>query len=175
LNPGDTAALLDAVHTASLNDKEDTINLAPGATYSLTTALEFSDVHMTTIHGNGATLTRDSARRAFRIIDVRDGAALSVDGVTITNGLALDGDGGGILVGTVASVRVTNSTISGNATRTDTGIGGNGGGIYLSSRAWAFIIGSDQGFGNGVLLCALDSDGDGLPNFFIGLSGLRLY
>jgi uncharacterized delta-60 repeat protein len=38
-----------------------------------------------------------------------------------------------------------------------------------------FIIGYHPGFGNGVLLGGLDTDGDGLPNFFVGLSGVRLY
>jgi uncharacterized delta-60 repeat protein len=38
-----------------------------------------------------------------------------------------------------------------------------------------FVIGYHPGFGDGLLLSGLDTDGDGLPNFFIGLSGVRLY
>jgi len=144
IGPGDVAALLDAVTAANTNFEEDTINLAPGATYILSRTLEFQAARgfRTTINGNGATLTLDSAGPKFPIVLVRDFEKLSVDRVTITNGSSLFG--GGIFVSSNASVTVTNSTISHNAAIKDsiTINSGAGGGIFIGENASLTITNS---------------------------------
>src|SRR5262245_39885598 len=133
-NPGTVEQLHLDVNAAKTNGEEDIINLAAGATYSLTESLVFTNDGPVTINGNGATLTRASGPGTpqFGIIKVDDGATLSVDRVTITNGVGNGANGGGISVGTSASMTVANSTISGNVARVGGGgiSGGSGGGIF---------------------------------------------
>jgi Right handed beta helix region/FG-GAP repeat len=138
---GDVTKLLAAVTAANTNGEADTINLAPRGTYSLTQTLVFVGdtvrASPTTLNGNGATLTRSSAAPVLGIIEVDDAAALSVDRVTITGGVA--DIAAGIFVRFDCTVTVSNSTISNNYAFND--IGG-GGGIYVGFGSSVMVVNS---------------------------------
>lgn len=83
-----------------------------------------------TIRGNGATITRSAApgTPAFRLFDVASGAALTLENLTLANGLVIaeprmDGCGGAILNAAGASLTVKCSAFTGNQV-----VGGDGGG-----------------------------------------------
>ena len=141
-NPNDVASLITAINTSNTNGEDDTIELATNGTYTLTTVdntsgnganglpVILSDTgHTLVIHGNGATLQRSAAggTPAFRIFQIGTGADVTIDRLTIMNGIGSTGLGGGIFndgfTGN-ATLTITNSTVSGNSAS------GAGGGIY---------------------------------------------
>jgi hypothetical protein len=102
---GDVAGLIAAINTANGNGQPDTINLAAGGTYTLTT--EDNDeplgdgpnglppvTSQITINGNGATIQRnpsfdcpvDDGSSDFRIFHVTDSGALTLNDLTVSNG-----------------------------------------------------------------------------------------
>jgi CSLREA domain-containing protein len=150
-------SLREAIDMANTNGEADTINLAPGGTYALTSTLSLASGVETTINGNGATLTRSMGAGTFRIIDVGQFAILSIDRVTITKGVVFEGSGGGILVEARGRVTVTNTTISDNLARRLPGIAaGDGGGIAVLDGAAITIVNSTisgnsaEGSGGGI-------------------------
>src|SRR5947199_7472129 len=91
---GDVAGLISAINTANSNAQDDTINLAAGGGYSLTSASSGEDAfpiitadsgHSLTINGNGATISR-SGTVAFRFFHNQGNATVS--SVTMQNGSA---------------------------------------------------------------------------------------
>jgi hypothetical protein len=124
---GDVAGLIAAIDTANGNGQADTINLAPGGTYTLTVINNTDNglpiiTSQITINGNGATIQRSSAVGTpdFRIINASNGD-LTLDSVTIKGGRAA---GGGGLAGVGSKLVVVNSTVIDNISTS------NGGGIY---------------------------------------------
>ena len=122
-----------AVMEANALDGDDTITL-PAGTYTLTIAgtgenaaatgdLDIADLaNKVTITGAGAASTIIDGGGIDRVFQVLGLSTLELSGVTVTNGNAGGGDGGGIRVGgslTLTSSRVSNSTASA------------GGGIYV--------------------------------------------
>ena len=146
---GDVAGLIAAINAANTNPGADTINLAPGGTYTLTqvggpdswngpSGLPVINSPII-INGNGAIIQRSSAAGTpdFRIIFWTSGD-LTLDGVTIKGGKG--GDGAGLLIkGStnpyVGKVSIRNSTITENDTQYSGAVsyggylGGAGGGI----------------------------------------------
>lgn len=120
-------ALVDAVNLANSTSAADTLALASGCTYSMTSAHDgllgasALPVITTPIEMIGpATVTRSSLL-AFRIAEVATTGKLTLTtGVAFTNGSA-DGDGGAIL--NHGAVALTGSSLSGNTAT------GNGGGL----------------------------------------------
>jgi hypothetical protein len=112
-----------------------TINLAPGATFDLTSANNTTDggnglpiiggtkTVALTIIGNGDTIERialishNTVRNPFRLIEVAPGASLVLDRVTLKNGYASGsgaaGDAGAIY--NQGTLTVNGSTVSGNS------------------------------------------------------------
>ena len=151
--PCQVPALVRDLHGAV---SQDTLSLAAGCTYRLTatdnstdgpTGLPVIGIPLT-IEGNGATITRSTSSGTpnFRLLDVTKSGDLSIDDLTLSNGVSDTLGGGGIindgivaLIGSTLSANssplagggvvnygtlaVTNSTLSGNTT------GGGGGGI----------------------------------------------
>jgi predicted outer membrane repeat protein len=121
-------ALVAAVNLANTTPAPDTLTLASGCTYTLTSAhggltnglpVITSDI---TLLGP-ATITRAALALPFRIAEVSSTGSLTLTtGVAFTNGRALLGDGGGIL--NRGAVTLTNSSLSGNVA-----VAGNGGGL----------------------------------------------
>jgi len=127
--PNPEQALVDAVNLANSTSAADTLVLAAGCTYvmtsphggSLLTGLDALPVITTPIEMIGpATITR-SALLPFRIAEVGTTGSLTLTtSVALTNGSAL-GDGGAIL--NHGAVTLTNSSLGGNSAT------GNGGGL----------------------------------------------
>jgi hypothetical protein len=121
--------LVAAVTLANTTPAADTLTLASGCTYSMTTShggslltgLDALPVITTPIEMVGpATITR-TAMMPFRIAEVSSTGKLTLTtSVALTNGSA-DGDGGAIL--NHGAVTLTNSSLSGNTAT------GNGGGL----------------------------------------------
>jgi hypothetical protein len=120
-------ALVAAVNQANSTPAADTLVLAGGCTYRLTSPhgglANGLPVITTPIEMIGpATITRSSLL-AFRIAEVGTTGSLTLTtSVALTNGSVLLGDGGGIL--NRGAVTLTNSSLSGN-----TATAGNGGGL----------------------------------------------
>jgi hypothetical protein len=118
-------ALVTAVNLANSTSAADTLVLAGGCTYNLTSAhgglTDGLPVITTPIEMIGpATITRSSLL-PFRIAEVSSTGSLTLTtSVALTNGSAL-GDGGGIL--NHGAVTLTNSSLSNNTAT------GNGGGL----------------------------------------------
>jgi predicted outer membrane repeat protein len=120
-NPGcNVANLVANVATAGSNAQADTINLAAGCTYTLTSTLAINadSGNLLTINGNGATI---SGNNAVTVLVINSGASVVINNATISGGNAVSSGGGGIASG--GSLTLTNSTVSGNSAV-------NGGGIY---------------------------------------------
>ncbi len=107
----------------------DTINFNLGAgphTITLTTGELLIDKNVT-INGSGADVLTVSGTNSFRIFHIISGPTVTISGLTITNGSAIDAspaDSGGGIYNDHSTLTVTNCTLSGNTANTD------GGGIF---------------------------------------------
>jgi hypothetical protein len=179
--PGAKVSLLDAIDASNNNAVANpgdttTINLATNATYTLFYANSYlygpsglaidSNV---TIHGNGATIARDTTAGTpnFRLFYVSGGmeaapGSLTMDNATLENGEAhggnSNGGGGGLGAGgaifnqgTLALTAVTltgNSAFGGQSGDSKLGAGANGGG-GIGGDAEATTVGTSAEDGNG--------------------------
>jgi CSLREA domain-containing protein len=103
------------------------------ATITLTSTLPaISDPAGLTIYGGGQITI--SGNNSHRVFTVNSGAPLTLDGLTITNGLAVslcsgtDGLGGGVY--NAGTLIIQDSTFSNNSAVYQSACGGNGGGVY---------------------------------------------
>ncbi|HWG43029.1 MAG TPA: DUF11 domain-containing protein [Gemmataceae bacterium] len=163
---GDMVGLIAAINQAnsdSLNNLDDTIVLA-NSTYTSSgsvdstngpNALPVITATNLTIHGNGSTL--DGAFMG-RLFDVGSGAGVTLDNLTITDGLAVGShaQGGGLFNdgGTVTMNNVTFSNDIAIATgQTTAGAGNNaqGGGIYSNGGSLTL---TNVNFQNGTVSAA---------------------
>jgi hypothetical protein len=122
------AALVDAITAADAAGGGD-VALAPNCTYTLTTShatgaqgpdglpLITTAVSLT---GTNTVITRSTAL-PFRIAEVGATGGLTLNSVTLDNGLAVGGGGGGVL--NAGAVTLTDSALTGNTAS------GDGGGI----------------------------------------------
>lgn len=156
-------ALVEAVNLANTTSLADTLVLAGGCTYGLTSAhgglTNGLPVITTPIEMIGpATITRASLL-PFRIAEVSSTGSLTLTtSVALTNGSALLGDGGGIL--NHGAVTLTVSSLSGN---TATGDGGgilNRGAVTLTNSS---LSGNTALLGNGGGLANADTPSGTAP------------
>src|SRR5262249_46029363 len=139
----DAAALESVRGTASANDEEDVVWLAPGCVYPLifTWTNHPDDGFPVTIRGQGATISGSGERRAFIVLagstlyledlkgadgfTIGDGGAIYNEGwLTIAKSTVSDSEartGGGIFNAENATLTVVESTISGNTASEDGG------------------------------------------------------
>ena len=174
---GDVAGLVAAINAANSTTTPDTINLAPGGSYTLTSVSHYSDwsgpsglpviFQPLTVNGNGATVERSSAPGTpdFRIFYI---AASNIDvafnNLTIKGGRAVPGHpgylgaGGGIR-NESSRLLLVSCTVTGNSTSTD-----GGGGIYNTAGGRLTVLNStishNTGFGG--------RTGGGVLNFSFG-------
>jgi hypothetical protein len=156
------SVLVADINAANAAGGANTITLAPGKTFTLTSGeLYIAANDNLTIIGNNDTIQRSTAGKTpdFRLFEVSAGASLTLSDMTLTGGMARgrdgtrgaaggDGLGGGILVEGTANL--TNVTLSGNTAQggngssqlfepsnrpVGPGAGGNGlgGGIYVDN------------------------------------------
>jgi len=188
---GDVSGLITAINTANGNTAPDTITLAAGGTYTLTVVDNSTDGpnglpsiladggNSLTINGNGATIQRSSAvgTPRFRIFHVANGAVLTLNDLTVSNGHSPDGaagsdgdDGGGIY--NLGALDLSYCTLSGNSaghggscSSCFGGYGGRGGGIYSDSGTLSlshcFLSGNSAGDGGDSSDSGAGDGGDG--------------
>lgn len=102
----DVTALIQAINTANASLEDNILELPAGCTYTLTVdqgggnglppIVTADTAGKLIINGNGAIIERDEAAPAFRIFYMNYGSDLTLDNVTISNGNASAGHGGGI-------------------------------------------------------------------------------
>ncbi|RBP52759.1 PPC domain-containing protein [Arenicella xantha] len=155
-NVNEVGGLAEAISSAELTAGDDTLELASGCVYTLETeefsgfdsnlALQKLDTNIV-INGNGATITRSDTAPRFRILEIANGANVTINDLTISNGYTENGGdadygvpGAGIL--NLGTLTINRSTISGNTTGNGIDVilghgrnGGAGGGIALMNNA----------------------------------------
>jgi len=175
---GDVNGLITDINTANTDGQSNTINLT-ASVYDLTTVNNYwygpnglpAISSNLTIHGNGATIQRDTASITpdFRLFYVSGGlelpaGSLTMDDLTLKGGLAKGGDsnqgGGGLGAGgaifnqgTLALTGVTlanNEAVGGSSGITTDGNGGGGMGGDSPVSDSAGNTGDGGGFGGGL-------------------------
>ena len=143
-NAKNVSELIAAINAANSAGGVNTITLAPGKAFTLTTVNNTTDGpnglpviaanNNLTIRGNGATISRSKATGtpAFRLFDVAPGASLALDSLTLANGLVvgdtgMDASGGAILNSAGATLAVKYSILLNNQVVGGDGAGGLGG------------------------------------------------
>jgi chitodextrinase len=148
--PCTAAALISAITTA--NATNGTVTLTSGCIYTLTAINNTTDnggvglpdiTGKVTIQGSGATIARSTASGTpvFRIFDVSAAGSLTLNSVTISNGLASNGQQGGGGIFNHGTLTVTGSTFTNNSAPSSTGTSGGGinnsGTLSLSTSTFA--------------------------------------
>ena len=116
-NDAGEGSLRQAITNANAFASNDTITFAASAngTITLLSALpDLANNGTLAITGNGAANTIVSGNNAVRVFNVAASANVTLNGLTITNGNAVLGNGGGI-ANFGGTLTVTNSTLSGNS------------------------------------------------------------
>jgi chitodextrinase len=137
-----TPALVAAISAANTQLGGGTVTLPAGCVYTLTAADNATDggtglpviTGIVTIAGSGATITRSAAAGtpSFRIFDVASAGKLTLDSVTLSNGLVNDGISGGGAIDSHGTLTITASTFAGNSSPATTGT--SGGAVNSSGR-----------------------------------------
>jgi chitodextrinase len=130
----DTPTLVSAISTANATPGGGTLTLTTGCVYTLASANNTTDggtglpviTGNVTIQGAGATITRSSATgvTAFRIFDVASGGSLTLNTLTLSNGLANNGQQGGGAIFNHGTLAVTAGTFTNNSSPATTGTSG---------------------------------------------------
>jgi chitodextrinase len=158
--PCTAAALISAITAA--NTTNGTVTLTSGCTYTLTAINNTTDnggvglpdiTGKVTIQGSGATIARSTASGTpvFRIFDVSAAGSLTLNSVTISNGLASNGQQGGGGIFNHGTLTITGSTFTNNSAPSSTGT--SGGGINNSgtlSLSTSTLTGNSAQEGGGV-------------------------
>ncbi len=148
LNDSGTGSLRQAVLDANANTGADEITFSVNGTITLTSG-EIAITDSVTITGNGAANTIISGNNASRIFSISGTTTIAtLDGLTITDGNANSGSGGGIHV-TSGTIVINNSVISGNKATF------SGGAIFGSSNStininYSTITGNRASGGGGI-------------------------
>jgi hypothetical protein len=114
---GDVACLIDAIHQANGNGEANTLTLEAG-TYTLTTAganglpSVTGTITMTGADAETTILERAVTALPFRLVHVAVTGNLTLEGLTLRGGRAVDGGGGLLIEGTV---QLRNSAVVDNA------------------------------------------------------------
>lgn len=131
--PCSASSLISAISTANTTPAASSVTLTSGCVYTLTARANATDggTGLPVITGHvsvagRATIARSAAAgtAAFRIFDVGPGGSLTLNSVTLRNGLADDGVNGGGAILSHGSLTVTKSTFSGNSSPAATGTSG---------------------------------------------------
>src|ERR1019366_7632527 len=130
----DTPSLISAIATANGTPGGSTLVLATGCVYTLASANNTTEggtglpviTGNVTIQGAGATITRSTATGvpAFRLFDVASGGSLTLNSLTLSNGLANNGQQGGGAIFSHGTLAVTSGTFTNNSSPATTGTSG---------------------------------------------------
>jgi hypothetical protein len=130
-NPGcNLTELYDAFGDVGNNGQADTINLAPGCTYTLNVRLQVNadSGNPLTINGNGATLDGDTT---VQVLVITSGANVTINTLTVTRGNNTIYSGGGI--DNRGNLTLNNITVRGNYAYYNGGIFSSGGTLTLTN------------------------------------------
>ena len=146
LDDSGDGSLRKAIEDANANMGADTITFSVTGTNFLSSELPAITGELA-IDGPGATSLTINGNNSFRVFLIESGATVTISGLTIRNGHAASGEGGGILnEGTLA---VTNSVVSGNSAE-GPGIGGgilNRGALTITNST---VSGNSASGGGGI-------------------------
>ena len=176
--------LIGDINAANAAGGSNTITLMPAATFTLDAVDNTTDGptglpvilagNDLTIVGNGATLQRSTARGApaFRLLDVAAGASLTLNDLTLSNGLALDSSGTGGAVRSLGNLSLTRVTVQ-NCTAQATSVNGPafGGGIFSGGASAVLTIADSTIRGN----LALGRDGVAITSSYQATGGGSAY
>ena len=129
-----TPNLISAITTANGTPGGGTLVLATGCVYTLESANNTTEggtglpviTGNVAVQGAGATIARSTATGvpAFRIFDVADGGSLTLNALTLSNGLANNGQQGGGAIFNHGTLTVTAGTFTNNSSPAATGTSG---------------------------------------------------
>ena len=132
--PCNTPSLISAISIANGTPGGGTLVLTTGCVYTLTSANNATDggtglpviTGKITIQGAGATITRSTASGtpAFRVFDVATNGNLNLNSLTLSNGLANNGQQGGGAIFSHGTLAVTAGTFTNNSSPATTGTSG---------------------------------------------------
>ncbi|GAA5191682.1 hypothetical protein GCM10023322_49630 [Rugosimonospora acidiphila] len=147
----DPDALIRAITLAN-GRQGDTLSLASGCTYTLTANQGGNGLppiaQRIVVNGNGATITRAAGADPFRFFDVSLGGDLTLNDVTLTNGLAFPArDGGAIVIRRGGTAELNRSTLAGNRSDFFGGAIQNGGSLRISDST---VTGNSSDGGGGI-------------------------
>jgi hypothetical protein len=130
----DTPSLISAIAAANGTPGGSTLVLSTGCVYKLESANNTTDggtglpviTGQVTVQGAGDTITRSTASGvpAFRIFDVGNGGSLTLNSLTLSNGLANNGQQGGGAIFSHGTLAVTAGTFTNNSSPAATGTSG---------------------------------------------------
>jgi chitodextrinase len=157
--PCSIAALAAWVAAANGGAGGGVVNLQPGCVYTIANADNATDggnglpviTGSVTVHGNGATITRSTASGVphVRIFDVASGASLTLDSVTLSNGIADNGHDGGGAIDNRGTLSVSGSTFTGNSNPATSGTSGgaiqNAGTMTLTTSTFTGNVAMEGG------------------------------
>ncbi len=154
LNDSGVGSLRRAILDANANPGADTIQFAKGlhGTIGLTSG-ELSITGDLSIVGPGQNKLTVSGNNASRVFEIA-AATVTITDLTIANGAAVGGDGGGILVDAGATLTVTGCTVSSNSAEIFGGGIANDGTATVSAST---LSGNSAGFVGG----GISNHGDG--------------
>jgi hypothetical protein len=145
-------SLVAGINAANAVVGGGTVTLPAGCVYTLTAADNTTDggtglpviTGNVTVAGNGATITRSTAAgtAAFRVFDVASAGHLTLQSLTLSNGLADDGLNGGGAIYSHGSLSVSSGTFTGNSSPAATGTSG---GAINSSGALTVTLSTFSG------------------------------
>jgi hypothetical protein len=163
---GDVTSLKAALVAANGNGQADTINLAAGGTYTLTTIDNSSNGANglpvivndaagldLTINGNGATIQRNAEPGApeFRILQIGNGAEANCNSLTIKSGKVANGvfpgNAGAAILVSLATLTLTDCGFSNNIAGLGGAICNDAGSVMLNGGA---VVSNTAGQGGGV-------------------------
>ncbi len=125
---GGVVTVCDEAHLRAALAGGGTVTFACSGTITL--SAEIVIAADTTIDGSGQDVTI-SGNDAVRVFIVNEGVTFNLLGLTISHGLVVGDDGGGIYNGGRSTVNVSNCTFSGNSAEYgDGGVHGEGGAIF---------------------------------------------
>lgn len=143
------ANLIAAITASNTNGQSDTIDLG-GFTFTLTAADNGDNglpiiAETLTIRNGVIERSTEAGTPEFRLLELGTGANLSLDGVTLRNGLlsAAGADGGAIFVGDATISLINNSTFTNNV------VNDSGGAIFLDANAVVTTITNSSFTNNG--------------------------